>query len=373
VLLVTAGLFLRTLTKALRVDPGVDIHNTVALSFDLRLQGYDDVRQGTFYTALLQRVRALPGVTAASLASPRPLSERMISSAVVPEGWDPNGSSYNMGYSATWPGYFDAVGTPLLRGRDFTTHDVKGAPAVVIINETLARRLWPDQDPVGKRLRFPWGDEPFREVVGVARDGKYHELTEQPRGYMYLPERQRADLTDISLVVRSSGDPRTLIPVLSDAVHALDRNLPLFQIVTLEDALRDRLDKERGASAVLGVFGGLALLLASLGLYGVMAYAVTQRTREVGVRMALGAASRQVLRQFLFEGARFALIGIVLGLALSAVVTRVASRFLYGVEATDLITFALSAVVLIAVAAAASFWPARRAARVDPMVALRSE
>jgi predicted permease len=373
VLLVTAGLFLRTLGKALRVDPGVDIHNTVALSFDLRLQGYDDARQGAFYTTLLERVRALPGVTAASLASPRPLSERMISSAVVPEGWDPNGSSYNMGYAMTWPGYFAAAGTPLLRGRDFTTHDVKGAPLVAIINETLARRLWPDQDPIGKRLRFPWRDEPLREVVGVAQDGKYHELTEQPRGYIYLPERQRADLTDISLLVRSAGDPRPLIPVLSEALHALDRNLPVFQIVTLEDALRDRLDKERGAAAVLGVFGGLALLLASLGLYGVMAYAVAQRTREVGVRMALGAQSGLVLRQFVFEGVRFALVGVAIGLALAAGVTRVASRFLYGVEATDLLTFMLCAVVLTAVAAAASFLPAQRAARVDPMIALRSE
>jgi predicted permease len=373
VLLVTAGLFLRTLGKALRVDPGVDTRHVVAVSFDLRLQGYDDTQQGVFYANLLERVRGLPGVTAASLASPRPLSQRMINSAVVPEGWSEGQSSFNIGFQAVWPGYFTTVGTPLLKGRDFTTHDTKGAPQVVVINETLARRLWPDQDPIGKRLRFPWGNEGFMEVIGIAKDGKYHELTEQPRGFMYVAERQRAELTDISLLVRSNSDPRPLIPVLSEAIHALDRNLPLFQIVTFEDALRDRLDKEMGASAVLGVFGGLALLLAALGLYGVMAYAVAQRTREVGVRMALGAQGRRVLRDFVYEGVRFALVGVAIGLALAAAVTRVASRFLYGVEATDLVTFAGGAAVLTAVAALASWVPARRASRVDPMVALRSE
>ena len=373
VLLVTAGLFLRTLGKALRVDPGVDTRNAIAVSFDLRLQGYDDAQQGVFYARLLEHVRGLPGVTAASLASPRPLSQRMISAAVVPEGWTPGQSSFNMAYSAVWPGYFTAAGTPLLKGRDFTTHDRRGAPPVVIINETLARRLWPEQDPIGKRLRFPWGDEPFMEVIGVAGNGKYHELTEEPRGFIYVPERQRAELTDITLLVRASGDPRPLVPALADAIHALDRNLPLFQIVTFEDALQDWLDKERGATAVLGVFGGLALLLATLGLYGVMAYAVTQRTKEVGVRMALGAPSRRVLREFVFEGVRFALIGVAIGLALAAAVTRVANRFLYGVEATDFLTFAGGAAALTVVAALASWIPARRASRVDPMVALRAE
>jgi predicted permease len=374
VLLVTAGLFLRSLGKALRVDPGVDTQNAVAVSFDLRIQGYDAAQQGVFYARLLERVRGLPGVAAASLASPQPLGQRLINTTVVAEGWAPDAHSIQTGYASTWPDYFKAVGTPLLRGRDFTTHDVKGAVPVAIVNETLARRLWPDQDPLGKRLRITWGDdEPFLEVVGVAKDGKYHELTERPRGFLYVPERQGAVLSDITLLVRSASDPRPMIPALGEAIHALDRNLPLFQIVTLEDALRERLDKERGASAVLGVFGGLALLLAALGLYGVMAYAVTQRTREVGVRMALGAASQQVLRQFVGEGLRLAAVGIAIGLVLGVALTRVISQFLYGITATDALTFALCAAVLGAVAALASFVPARRAAKVDPMVALRYE
>ena len=186
-------------------------------------------------------------------------------------------------------------------------------------------------------------------------------------------ERQRADLSDITLLVRAAGDPRPLLPVLTRTIHSLDPSLPVFQAMALEDALRQRLDKERGASSVLGVFGGLALLLSALGLYGVMAYAVARRTREVGVRMALGAARPQVLRQFVGEGVRLASVGLVIGLVIAAGLTRVIERFLYGITPTDIITFALCAALLGAVATLASLIPARRAARVDPMVALRTE
>jgi predicted permease len=242
----------------------------------------------------------------------------------------------------------------------------------VIVNETLARRLWPGQDPIGKRLRMG-AEDPYREVVGLARDGRYDELTEDPRAFMWFPERQHVDLSDITLVVHAAGDPRPLIPALRAAVRELDPSLPLFRIVTLEEALRDRLDKERAASALLGVFGALALVLASLGLYGVMAYAVTQRTREIGVRIALGAARLQVLRLFVGQGIRLAAVGVAIGLALSAGLTKLIARFLYGVTPTDGVTFALGALVLGVVAAAASYIPALRATRVDPLVALRTE
>jgi putative ABC transport system permease protein len=210
-------------------------------------------------------------------------------------------------------------------------------------------------------------------VIGVAKDGKYDELTERPRSFLYFPERQHSDVSDISLVVKTTGDPRRLAGALTAAVHELDATLPVFRLETLEEELHNRLDKERGASSLLGVFGTLALLLAALGLYGVMAYAVSQRTREIGIRVALGAGQAHVLRQFVGEGVRLAAVGVVIGLALSVGLTRVIAQFLYGVTATDAATFAAGAVVLCVVAVAASWLPARRAARVDPMVALRSE
>jgi predicted permease len=373
ILLVTAGLFLRSLDKALNVDPGFDPINRIALSFDLGIQGYTDRQRGTFYARLLERVRALPGVESASLASPLPLSGRMVGTAVSLEGVDPDAGAVPVSFAAMAPGYFKTLGIPLVRGRDFAAGDGPGAPPVVVVNQTLARRLWPDQDPLGRRLKMYGHDEPYREVIGVARDGKYDELTESPRNFLYLPERQRADLSDIALVVKTAGDPRPLAGALSAAVHELDPTLPIFRLETLEQSLVNRLDKERGASSLLGVFGTLALLLAALGLYGVMAYAVAQRTREIGIRVALGAGQADVLRQFVGEGLRLAVVGVVIGLALSVGLTRIIARFLYGVAATDVATFAAGAVLLCVVGVAASWFPARRATRVDPMVALRAE
>jgi predicted permease len=373
ILLVTAGLFLRSLDKALDVNPGFDPANRISLSFDLGIQGYTDRQRGVFYARLLERIRAIPGVRAASLASPLPLSGRVIGSAVSLEGVDPDAAGVPVNLGAFAPEYFETMGAPLMRGRDFAATDGPGAPLVAIVNETLARRLWGNEDPLGRRLRLYGRDEPYREVVGVAKDGKYDELTESPRGFLFLPERQHADLSDISLVVKTAGDPRQLTGALSAAVHELDPALPIFRLETLEQALRNRLDKERGASSLLGVFGTLALLLAALGLYGVMAYAVTQRTREIGIRVALGARQADVLRQFVGEGVRLAAVGVVIGMALSVALTRVIARFLYGVTATDATTFAAGAALLCAVAVLASWFPARRAARVDPMIALRAE
>jgi len=373
ILLVTAGLFLRSLDKALDVNPGFDPVNRISLSFDLGIQGYNDRQRGTFYTRLLERVRALPGVEAASLGSPLPLSGRIVGTAVSLEGVDQDAGAVPANLGSISPEYFATLGVPLVRGRDFAATDGTGAPLVVIVNETLARRLWPDQDPVGRRLRLYGREEPLREVIGVAKDGKYDELTERPRSFVYFPERQHSDVSDISLVVKTTGDPRPLAGALTTAVHELDATLPIFRLETLEQALLNRLDKERGASSLLGVFGTLALLLAALGLYGVMAYAVSQRTREIGIRVALGAGQAHVLRQFVGEGVRLAVVGVVIGLALSVALTRVIAQFLYGVTATDAATFAAGAVVLCVVAVAASWLPARRAARVDPMVALRAE
>ena len=384
VLLIVAGLFLRTLGKATGVETGFDPRNGMTAAFDLALQGYDNERAEAFYRELHDRAEALPGVTSASFASDLPLSNRMVWSEVLREGDVPDPETtrpnsglrqgFSTGLTTSWPGFLHTMGVALVAGRDFTMQDGPGAPGVVIVNETLARRMWPDESPLGKRLRLDSG-EPLLEVVGVARDGRYHELTEQQAGFLYLPERQhpRRFGSDMALVLRTAGDPRPLLATVREVIRGMDRNLPVYRLQTLEEHVRQRLDKERGASALLGAFGSLALLLASLGLYGVMAYAVTQRTREIGIRVALGAARRDVLGMVVGEGVKLAAVGIVIGLVLSAALTRIIGRFLYGVTATDVATFGAVALLLAAVAAGASLIPARRATRVDPMVALRAE
>ena len=382
VLLVVAGLFLRTLDKATRADLGFDARHGIAMTYDLTLQGYDAERQGAFDRLLLERVRALPGVEAASLVGDLPFSEREVSGQVLREGDQEIAGTgardtyegFEASFTVAWPDYFRTLGKAPVMGRDFAPSDDARAPRVVIVNRTLARRLWPGQSPLGKRLRLAGRDEPLREVVGVVPDTKVHALTEGPRGFLFFPERQQQNFGgDLTLVVRTTGEGATMLPPVRAILRGMDANLPVYRQRSLEDQVRLGLDKERAASALLGSFGALALVLAALGLYGVMAYAVTQRTREMGIRMALGAARRDVLRLIVVEGVRLASVGIVVGLVLSAALTRVIGRFLYGVTPTDAVTFAAVAMLLAGVAALASLVPARRAVRVDPMVALRAE
>ena len=373
VLVVMAGLFLQTLGKALQVDPGFDPKNLATLGFDLGGMGYTADQRGVFYARLLERVRGMSGIRNAGLAAPVPLSGTNMNTQVVPEGAAADDFGLPTSLASVSPGYFATMALPLIRGRDFTPQDAPGAPLVTIVNETLAQRLWPGEDPIGKRLRNPGERQAYRIVVGLARDSKYDELTERARPFYYLPERQESDFSDITLIARTAGDPRPLLAGLTAAVHELDARLPVYRVATMQDAIRERLGPQRAASSLLGAFGALALLLAALGLYAVMAFAVTQRTREIGIRMALGAGQREVLGMFVGEGVRLAAVGIVIGLVASFALTRVISSFLYGVRATDLPTFLLGAVILALVAALASYLPARRAARVDPMVALRYE
>jgi predicted permease len=373
VLVVLAGVFLRTLGKALRLDPGFDPKNVATLAFDLGALGYNADQRGVFYARLLERVRGMSGIRAAAVVAPVPLSGWVMSTQVVPEGSADDDMGLPTSFASVSPGYFATMALPLVRGRDFTPQDGPGAPLVAIVNETVAQRLWPDQDPLGKRLRNPGENQAYRIVVGVARDSKYDELTERPRPFYYLPERQESDMSDMTLVARTAGDPHSFLAALTAVVHEQDARLPVYRIATMQDAMLERLGPWRAASSLLGAFGTLALLLAALGLYAVMAFAVTQRTREIGVRMALGAGHRDVLAMFVGEGVRLAGIGIGIGLVASFALTRVISSFLYGVNATDWPTFLLGAVILAAVAVLASYLPARRAARVDPMVALRYE
>jgi predicted permease len=374
-LLITAGLFLRSLNKAVNVDPGFRSTNLATVSFDLGLQGYSAERIATFNRQLRSEVAALPGVESSAMTSVLPLSGAMFGGDFLPEGAVDGSHREQSGFAGVLPGYFHTMGIPLVAGRDIADDDVAGAPMVAIINQAMAKRLWPGADPIGKRFRFAEGaDEPLRTVIGVARDGKYADLTENSQSFVYLPQAQAQGFgTSMALIVHSTGDIQTLLPALVKVFGRLDPDLPLARVATYAELLRQRVDKQEAASGALGVFGMLALLLAALGLYGVTAHGVAARTREIGIRMSLGARRANVLRLFVREGVGLSLVGIAIGLALSAAVSKLLAGFLFGLTATDGLTFASGAVVLCFVAALASYLPARRAAKVDPMVALRTE
>ncbi len=374
VLLVGGGLMLRSLQRTQTVDLGFDPHNAGALSFDLRLQGYDEARGKEFQKRLLERVRAVPGVEAAGVADLVPVDLHFSRASVYVEGQTPerDATTPRALTSRISPGYFAAMSTPLVRGREFSEQDDDNTTAVAIINETFARRFWPDQDPIGKRFAVGRPDAPKLEVIGVARDGKYAGLQEEPRPFFYRSMSQFYT-GSTSLVVRAAGDPQQTLAAARREIQQLDAHLPIASAQTLDEHLSLPLLPTRLAASLLASFGVLALALAAIGIYGVMAYAVTQRTREIGIRMALGAQKADVLRLVIARGVWLTLAGIAIGLAGSLAVTRLMKSLLYGVSATDPLTFAAVALLLAAVALLACYLPARRATKVDPMIALRYE
>lgn len=368
-LLITAGLFLQSLSKAISVDPGFEPRGAATLSVDPALQGYSPERQRAFVAQLIAAASALPGVTSATVTSIVPLSGRMAGTDAVSEAPEARASAT---FASIAPRYFESMRIGLVRGRDFSAVDVAGSPPVVIVNQTLAARLWPDADAIGRRLRADDRGQPWREVVGVVRDGKYADLTERARGAFYMPMAQHPQ-SPLTLVARSAGDSRELIRGLTDAAQRLDPDMPLFRVQTLEDNIRQVVDKQRAAASLLGVFGAVTLLLAAIGIYGVASHAVSLRTREIGIRMSLGARAADVLRMFVRETLTLAIVGVVVGLALSAAASQLLASFLFGLRPTDAMTFAGAAAVICLVAVAASYIPARRAARVDPLRALRHD
>jgi putative ABC transport system permease protein len=372
-LIVTAGLFVRSLDKSLRVDPGFDAHRLAAVTFDLGILGYSPDASAAFERRLLDEVQALPGVQSAALSNVLPLSGRMWGTDVRAEGAATEGRGQSSGYTMVSSGYLATMGVKVTRGRDFSASDNAASPRVAIINERLAQRLWPGGDALGKRFRLGGPGEPLREVIGMTRTGKYDSLNESEAAFFYLPQTQQSSPLQgsRSLVVRASTDPASLLAPLSRLFRTLDPNLPLYRLETYEQSLARVVDKQRAASSMLGVFGALALLLASIGMYGVTAHGVSLRTREIGIRMSLGARAGDVLALFVREGLALSLVGVVIGLAASAAASKLLAEFLFGLSATDSLTFVAGATVLCAVAAIASFLPARRAAHVDPMVALR--
>ena len=370
-LLTGAGLFVHSLRNVQTTDPGFDIDHLVFAQLDLASVGFPDSLVGPFYERALERVRVIPGVTSVTTTLSTPM----------------DGSTYGMGYRIPGrtstsdgesaitqfggPAYFATIGTRILQGRDFTAADREESEPVAIVNEAFANKNWPGESPIGKCID---DYKVCHVVVGVAKNAKYESITETPREVIFLPVAQSEwARTGGALLIRTAGNPSAVIPSVRQTLLEMRSNLPYPEVKTLEDIMRPQLQPRRLGAAMFGVFGLLALVLAAIGLYGVVSYAVTQRTREVGIRMALGAQQVHVVSLVVRQGALLTLVGLVIGIAAALGAARLITHLLFGVSATDPITFVGVAVVLAAVAALASYLPARRATKVDPIIALRAE
>ncbi len=377
IVLICAGLFLRSLNKALKVDPGFSAENLVTMILDPSLPGYDKAAGLRFYQELTRRIEAQPGVRAVSLATFLPLGGGGDGRGpIVKEGEaDPppnQGIGSNCGFIA--PKYFATMRTPLVMGREFTEHDTADAPPVVIVNQEFARKFYgSEQNALGNRFRF-WQGTPLMEIVGIAKDGYYGSLYEDRQTYMFLPEYQNYQSQMMLLVSANSADDlKAVIEHARREIGQMDARIPVFGVTMAEANLSYAYWGPRLAAGMAMAFGLLALLLATMGLYSVMTYAVSQRTREIGIRMALGAQAGAVLRMVVWRGLRLTIVGMALGLAAAFGLTRVMKNLLFNVSATDPATFATIALLLVGVALIASYIPARRATKVDPLQALRHD
>jgi predicted permease len=370
--LVAAGLFLRSLRDAQQIDPGFETEGVLVLTFNLGREGYTPERGQLFYREVAERAASLPGVQGAAVAQNPPLAGGFLRS-IFPEGQDTTQQERVLvRVNSVSPGYFAAIGTPLLRGRDFANSDTTGAPSVVVINEVMAEQFWPGQDAIGKRFKF-FGDRDFTTVIGIARNAKYGGVAEQPIPFIYQPLRQNYTPA-AALHVRAAGNAAAVAAPVRQMVREIDPTLSVFNVRTLDEQVSQSLQPVRFNVILLTTFGALALLLASIGLYGVANYSVTQRTREIGVRMALGARPSTVLRLVLGHGLLLVAVGLGVGLVLALVATSfVPSELLLNVDPRDPVTFVSTAALLAVVAMLASYLPARRATRIDPLIALRTE
>jgi predicted permease len=371
VALIGAGLFLRSLGNARAIDPGFDADRLAVLSFNLAAQGLASDAASERQRQILERVRGLGGVERAAYASTVPLAGGGFMRSIFLEGQDVTDQRAGrlVQVSNVGDGYFDTMGLRLVRGRDFSGADTAQAPLVVVINETMARQFWPNEDALGKRFRF-FRDPNLTAVVGIVRDSKYNFLGEDPQPFMYRPILQDPQPA-VTLHLRSAN-PAASLGTARAVVQQMEPNMPLVGVFTMGNVFDQALWAARMGALLLAIFGGLALLLASIGVYGVMAYAVSQRARELGIRLALGATAGEVRMMVFRQGLTLAVVGIVAGVAGAMALTTLVSNLLYGVSATDPVTFAVVPALLVAVAALAIYIPARRASRVDPVVALRN-
>jgi predicted permease len=371
VALVIAGLFLRSLWNAQRIDPGFAADHLLSVSFNVGAQGYDETRGRALYERVVARARTVPGVRAAALGEWQVLKGMLPMRPIGMDGIEVASKQQPiyLQSQSVGPGYFETVGIPILHGRGFDGADRGDSRPVVVINETMAGHFWPGQDALGKRFTF-LDDNRTLAVVGIARNSKYNSLGEGPVPFAYLPVGQRY-APGMTLYARTAGSPAALLETVRKEVQALDRGLPIADAVTIAGVLRESLWSARLGAILLSIFGLLGLILAGVGIYGVMTHHVEQRRREIGIRMALGARSGDVVRLVLLQAMALVGIGIVLGLAGAVATTRLLTRLLFGVGGGDLPTFAVTVAVLTLLALAASFLPARRASGIDPYTVLK--
>ena len=377
-LLIGAGLLINSFLRLRNVDPGFRINNLLTMKVVLPKAKYPDAaRRSAFYTDLIHRVESLPGVKSAAVTTNLPLYRQGNSIGIVIDGRpDPApGQEPIVVTRVISPSYFSTMGIQLLQGRQLNEQDKADSPAVAIISETMARKLWPGEDPLGKRISpgKPKSPDEWITIVGMVKDVRQFELNADPKPQMYLSYAQAGFFDPNDLVVSTNVEPLSLASTVRKAVWEVDKDQPVSDIRTMEDILSESIARQRFSMLLLGIFAALALVLAAVGIYGVMSYSVAQRTREIGLRMALGAKASDVLKLVVGQGLKLVLIGVVFGLVAAFILTRVMSSLLFGVTATDPITFITISLVLISVAVLASYIPARRATKVDPMIALRYE
>ena len=371
VALISAGLFVRSLREAYEADPGFDPHRVLLASFDPFLSGHDDNHGREFYRRLIERVRTLPGVQLVTLARRLPLTLSGIAFAnVVIDGYTPaKDEDMHLNYETVGPDYFRTMRIPLVQGRDFDERDNEHARGVVIINETMARHYWTGGDALGRRIKL---DKSWLQIVGIAKDVKNRTLNEALQPFLYVPFLQDYR-SNMILVARTVIEPKTMFHAVRAETAALDPKIPMFDAKTFEEHIGLSLFLQRMAATILSIFGLLALSLAAVGVYGVMAYAVSQRTRELGIRISIGASRSDVLKLILGQGLTLSVVGLIGGLVTALVVTRFSAHLLYGVSSADPVTFTVIALLLLGVAVVSGYFPARRATRIDPVVALRME
>ncbi len=375
VLLIGAGLLLKSFVHLLEVRAGFDPENLMTMWVSFSAQKYSPPgRTAEFTRALLERLKSLPGVEGVTVSNDLPLEGEDTTTYPELEGRPepPPADRILTGWHAVGPQFFSTLGIPLLKGRAITESDTEGAPRVVIVNQTAARRLWPGEDPIGKRLRLGDRSDPWSEVVGVVGDVKHNGLDAEFAADAYTPFLQ-VPWPYMAVILKTRADPETLVAAVRREALALDPDQPVFGLRPMAQVLAETVAPRRATMTLTGLFAALALLLAAVGLYGVMAYLVTQRTHEIGIRMALGAQPADIFRLVVGQGLTLIVAGVGVGLAASLAATRVLARLLFGVTPTDPATFVAVTALLAAVALAACYLPARRATRVDPMVALRYE